>query len=88
MNTPGSPSAQRLRGEEQLRELEEQVKRGQYVAANEYATAYTRIGDKEKAFTWLEKATKSTIASLWNSRLILFTTAYETIHVFRNWLKV
>ena len=28
------------------------------VIAVEYVTAYTRIGDKEKAFTWLEKATQ------------------------------
>ena len=54
----GLAAAQRMRGEEQLRELEEQVKQGQYVAAIDYVTAYTRIGDKEKAFTWLEKATQ------------------------------
>ncbi len=32
------------------------TKRGEYVAAFEYLTAYTRLGDKEQAFAWLAKA--------------------------------
>ena len=39
-----------------LQELDERVKRGEYVSAAEYATAYTRLGDKEQAFAWLAKA--------------------------------
>ena len=58
MNCQGLLAAQCVRGEARLRELDEQVKQGEYVAAIEYATAYTTIGDKEKAFTWLEKATQ------------------------------
>lgn len=54
----GFAAAVRVRAESQLKELDEKVKRGEYVPANEYVTAYTRIGDKEKAFTWLEKATQ------------------------------
>ena len=54
----GFAAAVRLRGEMKLRELEDRVKRGEYVAAGEYVTAYTWLGDKEKAFAWLDKATQ------------------------------
>ena len=36
--------------------MNERVKHGEYVPAIEYATAYTRLGDKEQAFAWLDKA--------------------------------
>ena len=36
----------------------ESTKRGEYVAAIEYVTAYTRMGDKERALQWLDKATQ------------------------------
>ena len=36
--------------------LNEQAKRRQYVPAIEYVNAYARSGDKEQAFSWLEKA--------------------------------
>jgi TolB-like protein/DNA-binding winged helix-turn-helix (wHTH) protein len=52
----GFETAVRMRGEERLRQLEERTKRGEFVASSEYVSAYTMIGDKEKAFTWLEKA--------------------------------
>ncbi len=32
------------------------MKRGEYVPAIEYVTAYIRLGDKEQAFAWLDKA--------------------------------
>jgi tetratricopeptide (TPR) repeat protein len=54
----GFASAVRFRGESRLQDLNERVKHGQYVAAIEYVTVWTMVGDKEKAFTWLEKATK------------------------------
>ena len=54
----GYAASVRLRGEMRLRELDDQVKRGEYVAAGEYVTAYTWLGDKEKAFAWLDKATQ------------------------------
>jgi TolB-like protein/Tfp pilus assembly protein PilF len=39
-----------------LDKLNEKIKRGEYVAAFEYAIAYMRHGDKEQAFAWLDKA--------------------------------
>jgi tetratricopeptide (TPR) repeat protein len=39
-----------------LEHLNEKVKRGEYVPAMNYARAYTRLMDKEQAFTWLAKA--------------------------------
>jgi Predicted integral membrane protein len=54
----GFAATVRLRGEMKVRELEDRVKRGEYVAAGEYVTAYTWLGDKEKAFAWLDKATQ------------------------------
>jgi TolB-like protein/DNA-binding winged helix-turn-helix (wHTH) protein/Tfp pilus assembly protein PilF len=41
---------------QQLEELGESAKRGQYVPAGEYLNAYTRMGENELAFSWLEKA--------------------------------
>ena len=52
----GFEAAVRMRGEQRLRQLEERTKRGEYSASSEYVNAYTMLGDKEKAFTWLEKA--------------------------------
>ena len=43
-------------GRQQLEKLDERFKRGQYVPAGEYMDAYTRMGDNEQAFGWLEKA--------------------------------
>lgn len=40
----------------QLAKFSERKKRGEFVAAWEYVTAYTRLGDKEQAFAWLDKA--------------------------------
>jgi len=54
----GFAGAVRLRGELKLQELEDRAKRGEYVAAGEYVTAYTWLGDKEKAFAWLGKASQ------------------------------
>jgi TolB-like protein/DNA-binding winged helix-turn-helix (wHTH) protein/Tfp pilus assembly protein PilF len=54
----GFTAAVRVLAKVRLTELDNQVKRGDYVAAGEYATIYARLGDKEKAFLWLEKATK------------------------------
>jgi tetratricopeptide (TPR) repeat protein len=34
----------------------ERVRRGEYIPAIEYARAWVRIGDREQAFCWLEKA--------------------------------
>ena len=52
----GFEAAVRMRGEQRLLQLEERTKRGEYSATSEYVNAYMMIGDKEKAFTWLEKA--------------------------------
>ncbi len=52
----GFAAAVRMLAKHRLTELDNQVKNGDYVAAGEYVTVYTRLGDKEKAFLWLEKA--------------------------------
>jgi len=54
----GFAAVVRLRGELKLRELDDRVKHGEYVGAGEYVTAYTWLGDKDKAFAWLDKATQ------------------------------
>ena len=46
----------RALAQEQLTKLNERMKRGEYVPAWDYVTAYTRLGDKEQAFAWLNKA--------------------------------
>jgi serine/threonine protein kinase/Flp pilus assembly protein TadD len=52
----GFEPAVRALSREQLAKLNERMKRGEYVPAWEYVTAYTRLGDKEQAFAWLNKA--------------------------------
>jgi tetratricopeptide (TPR) repeat protein len=52
----GYEAAVRVLAQEQLAKLNERMKRGEYVPAAEYVTAYTRLGDKEQAFAWLDKA--------------------------------
>ncbi|HUE83953.1 MAG TPA: protein kinase [Pyrinomonadaceae bacterium] len=42
--------------QEQLAQLNERMKHGKYVPASDYVTAYTRLGDKEQAFAWLNRA--------------------------------
>ena len=32
------------------------MKHGEYVPATDYASAYIRLGDKEQAFAWLDRA--------------------------------
>lgn len=54
----GFPAVVRLLAQQRLQELTESTKRGEYVAAIEYVTVYTRMGDKEKALQWLDKATQ------------------------------
>jgi serine/threonine protein kinase/tetratricopeptide (TPR) repeat protein len=52
----GFEAAVRALAQHQLENLNERVKRGEYVPAFEYVTTYTRLGDKEQAFAWLHKA--------------------------------
>lgn len=52
----GFEAAVRTLAQEQLAKLNERMKRGEYVPAGGYVTAYTRLGDKEQAFAWLNKA--------------------------------
>lgn len=52
----GFSAAVKLLARNRLAELDKSVKRGEYVASVEYVTAYTRLGDKEQALQWLEKA--------------------------------
>jgi serine/threonine protein kinase/Flp pilus assembly protein TadD len=52
----GFEAAVRALAKQQLEKLNERMKRGEYVPAFEYVTAFTRMGDKEQAFAWLDKA--------------------------------
>ena len=52
----GFEAAVRALAQQQLEKLNERMKRGEYVPASEYVTVYTRLGDKEQAFAWLDKA--------------------------------
>ena len=54
--TSGFEAAIRALTKQQLERLNERMKRGEYVPAFEYVRAYTLLGDKEQAFTWLDKA--------------------------------
>ena len=49
-------AAVRALTQQRLENLNERMKRGEYVPAIEYVTAYIRLGDKEQGFVWLEKA--------------------------------
>ncbi len=51
----GFEQAVRALAQQRLERVQERTKRGEYVAAFEYLTAYTRMGDKEQAFAWLAK---------------------------------
>lgn len=44
------------RAQRSIEQANEKVRRGEYVPAIEYARAWVRIGDREQAFCWLEKA--------------------------------
>ncbi len=44
--------------EKRLERLNERSKSGEYVPAIEFARLYLRLGDKERAFEWLEKASE------------------------------
>ena len=52
----GFEAAVRALAKQKLEKLNERMKRGEYVLAFEYVTAFTRLGDKEQAFAWLDKA--------------------------------
>ena len=52
----GFEAAVRALTQQRLEKLNERMKRGEYVPAIEYVTAYIRLGDKEQGFVWLEKA--------------------------------
>jgi TolB-like protein/Tfp pilus assembly protein PilF len=52
----GFDAAVRFLGQQQLKQVEEMSNHGDYVAPVEYVLAYTRLGNKEKALEWLDKA--------------------------------
>jgi len=52
----GFEAAVRALARQRLEKLNEKMKHGEYVPATEYATAYIRLGDKEQAFAWLDRA--------------------------------
>ncbi|HYY99487.1 MAG TPA: protein kinase, partial [Pyrinomonadaceae bacterium] len=52
----GFELAVRSLARQRLDKLNERMKRGEYVPAFEYVNAHTRLGDKEQAFAWLDKA--------------------------------
>jgi eukaryotic-like serine/threonine-protein kinase len=52
----GFETAVRALTQQRLEKLNERLKRGEYVPAIDYVTAYIRLGDKEQGFVWLDKA--------------------------------
>jgi len=54
--TSGFDSVVRALGQQLLDEANDDAKRGQYVAPADYVRAYTRLGNKEQALSWFEKA--------------------------------
>src|SRR4029077_16300640 len=54
--TSGFQAAVRAVAQRTLEGLNERRLRGAYVPAEEYVMACVRLGDKEKAFAWLDKA--------------------------------
>ena len=54
----GYAAAIKVLAKYRLIELDNQVKNGDYVSAGEYVNVYTRLDEKEKAFSWLDKATQ------------------------------
>ncbi len=52
----GFDAARRAMAQRDLDETDESAKRGDYVAPSQYAYAYTRLGEKEKALAWIDKA--------------------------------
>jgi eukaryotic-like serine/threonine-protein kinase len=52
----GFEGAVRSLARKQIDRLNEEIAHGQYIAAEEFVTAYMRLGDKEQAFAWLSKA--------------------------------
>jgi hypothetical protein len=48
--------AVRAPAQQRPEKLNERRRRNEYVPAFEYVTAYTRLGDKEQALAWLDKA--------------------------------
>ncbi len=52
----GFEAAVRALAQVQLAKLNERMKRGEYVPAWEYVSAYTLLGDKKQAFAWFDKA--------------------------------
>jgi len=52
----GFEAAVRALARQRLEKVNDRAKHGEYVPAIEYVNAYVRLGDKEQAFAWLEKA--------------------------------
>ena len=52
----GYDAAVRVMEQTALKDLEERSKRGEYTTPTEYVLAYIRLGDKDKALAWVDKA--------------------------------
>jgi adenylate cyclase len=65
------------RAQKSVEQANERASRGQYVPAIEYARAWIRIGDRDQAFCWLEKAcSERNVFSL----LLNADPLYDTLH--------
>jgi serine/threonine-protein kinase len=62
--------------QKQLAKLNERAKRGEYVPAGEYVTAYRRMDDKERALAWLDKAVQERTGFIF---LISVSPAYDRL---------
>jgi serine/threonine protein kinase/Tfp pilus assembly protein PilF len=54
----GFNSAIRAFAQERLKQLNERARRGEYIPAMDFARLYVRLGAREQAFLWLEKASE------------------------------
>ncbi len=61
-----------------LDRLTEKVKRGEFVPAAEFARAYVRLGDRERALVWLERASEE------RNRLVLEAAVDPTFDTLRS----
>ena len=64
------------------------MKRGEYVPAGEYVTAYTRLGDKEQALAWLDKALQERNGFVFSVRVDPIFDKLRAAPAFRNLMGV
>jgi tetratricopeptide (TPR) repeat protein len=83
----GFNSAVRALAQTRLDALKESEKRDEYVAASEYANVYKRLGKKELAYEWLEKALQERSRFAFEVRVDPFYDDFRKEARFQNLLR-